>query len=141
MDYGFVVSKETSTVIMVIFAIYSLLICGLGLYTMYASRKLSASDKIANWLVGGGNLGPFAVCMIGVTNLLSAGAMIGNAGLVYSSGGYIVSVSIITNTYCVFYLLGTLGKKMAIVRARTGMESVCGILRSRFRNHVSGSSY
>lgn len=132
-DWGFSVSTENIRTILIVFFIYSLLIVGLGLYVRISSKKMSDKDKITAYLSGNGNLGPISVGMIAVTNLLSAGALIGNAGMVYKNG-LIYASCIIASLVCIWFLLGTIGKKLAIVKSRTGMQSIGALIRHRYNS-------
>ena len=50
---GFSITASTSQVMLIIFAIYSVVIVGFGFYIKYQSRK-GGKDGLASFLTGGG---------------------------------------------------------------------------------------
>ena len=60
---GFSVTASTSRVMLIIFAVYSVVIVGFGFYIKYQSKK-GGKDGLASFLTGGGGLGAFAIAMI-----------------------------------------------------------------------------
>ena len=69
---GFSVTASTSQVMLIIFAIYSVVIVGFGFYIKYQSKK-GGKDGLASFLTGGGGLGAFAIAMIAATNSMAGG--------------------------------------------------------------------
>ena len=57
---GFSVTASTSQVMLIIFAIYSVVIVGFGFYIKYQSKK-GGKDGLAPFLTGGGGLGAMAL--------------------------------------------------------------------------------
>ena len=53
---GFSVTASTSRVMLIIFAVYSVVIVGFGFYIKYQSKK-GGKDGLASFLTGGGGLG------------------------------------------------------------------------------------
>ena len=71
---GFSVTASTSRVMLIIFAVYSVVIVGFGFYIKYQSKK-GGKDGLASFLTGGG-LGAFAIAMIAATNSMAGGTMV-----------------------------------------------------------------
>ena len=82
---GFSVTASTSRVMLIIFAVYSVVIVGFGFYIKYQSKK-GGKDGLASFLTGGGGLGAFAIAMIAATNSMAGGTMVAAPGLGYSVG-------------------------------------------------------
>ncbi len=80
---GFSVTASTSRVMLIIFAVYSVVIVGFGFYIKYQSKK-GGKDGLASFLTGGGGLGAFAIAMIAATNSMAGGTMVAAPGLGYS---------------------------------------------------------
>ena len=133
MDLGFTVSASTQRMIIVVFIIYSLVIMGLGLYVKLASRRSSNTDKVADFLTGGGNLGSLAVGLIMVTNIMSSGGMVGGPGLSYGTG-FIWALCVFCSFINIFLSLGSVGKKMSIMGRRTGAQTVLQLFRHRYQS-------
>ena len=72
---GFSVTASTSRVMLIIFAVYSVVIVGFGFYIKYQSKK-GGKDGLASFLTGGGGLGAFAIAMIAATNSMAGGTMV-----------------------------------------------------------------
>ena len=131
----FQTDSDKITVIMIVFILYSALIVGLGLYVKYAeTRGLSEKDKLKSFLTGGGSLGPISIGLITCTNLMSSGVMIGEPGLSYGSAGLIWGITCCSTFMSAWYLFGSSGKKIAVIKQRTGMDSFIQILRMRYNS-------
>ncbi len=129
---GFTITQSTITTMMVIFVLYSILIVGLGAYVKYQSRK-GGSDTLSAFLTGGGGLGAFSVAMIAATNSMAGGVMVTAPGLTYAigfSGAIVYFGGFLTAAYGI----GSVGRKTAILRARTGAVSYLQLLRLRFQS-------
>jgi len=129
---GFSVTQSTVTTILAVFCVYSVLIVGIGFWIKYQEKKQNAGG-LAGFLTGGGGLGAFAIAMIAATNSMAGGTMIAAPGL-----GYKVGFSAALIYYAGFltaaFSLGAIGRKMAILRARTGAVSFLRVLRLRFQS-------
>jgi sodium/pantothenate symporter len=131
---GFVIEHSTVVTMMIIFAMYTLMIVGFGAYVKYQSR-LDQGGKLSSFLTGGGALGPFAIAMIAATNSMAGGTMVGAPGLTYVlgfAGGVIYYPGFLTAAFG----LGSVGRKIAILRARTGAVTFLQLLRLRFNNKI-----
>ena len=129
---GFSIPGSTVTTMLVIFAIYSLVILGLGVYVKIQSKR-NANDSLASFLTGGGGLGAFAIAMIAATNSMAGGTMVTAPGLTYAigfSGALIYYGGFLTAAYGI----GSVGRKTAILRARTNAVSYLQLLRLRFQS-------
>lgn len=129
---GFSITSSTSTTMLVIFAIYSVLIIGMGFYIKYAAKK-GGSDNLASFLTGGGGLGAFAIAMIAATNSMAGGTMITAPGLGYAIG-FTAALIYYGGFLTAAYGLGTVGRKVAIIRDRTGAVTFLQLMRLRFQS-------
>ncbi|MDY4031733.1 MAG: hypothetical protein SOY64_01520 [Pyramidobacter sp.] len=129
---GFSMSESTRLTMVAIFALYSLLIVGLGVYVKITSRRMK-SDSLASFLTGGGGLGAFSIAMIAATNSMAGGTMVAAPGLTYAigfSGGIIYYAGFLTAAFG----LGAVGVKAAILKNRIGAVSFLDFFRLRFRS-------
>ena len=132
-NLGFTLDSGKVKGVLFIFALYTVCIILMGLYVKYAEKRMNESDKLASFLNGGGNMGPIAVAMLTVTNMLSSGAVIGGPGLGYSTG-FIWSITVYAGFMNSLFLLGKKRKKMAIIRQRTGMQTLLEAIRLRYES-------
>ncbi len=113
---GFSISYQQRNMMILVVVVYSIVIVGLGLWVKKAQKKDKASS-LAGYLTGGGGLNAFEISMFTETSALAGGTMVGGPGLSYGFG----FVSIVA-VYCGFAMnltiLGTIGKKIAIVGHR-----------------------
>lgn len=129
---GFSITSSTSTIMLVIFAIYSVLIIGMGFYIKCAAKK-GGSDNLASFLTGGGGLGAFAIAMIAATNSMAGGTMITAPGLGYAIG-FTAALIYYGGFLTAAYGLGSVGRKVAIIRDRTGAVTFLQLMRLRFQS-------
>lgn len=133
---GFSITSSTSRTILIIFAIYSILIVGMGIYVKRASKK---ENNLASFLTGGGGLGAFAIAMIAATNSMAGGTMITAPGLGYAVG-FTAALIYYGGFLTAAYGLGSVGRKVAILRARTGAVTFLQLIRVRYQsNKVVGA--
>lgn len=131
---GFSISSSTVQTIMIIFAVYSIVIIGFGAYVRYKSSK-SEEGGLASFLTGGGGLGPFSIAMIAATNSMAGGTMLAAPGLTYKigfAGGIVYYPGFLTAAFG----LGSLGRKVAILRDRTKAVSILQLYRLRFNSKL-----
>ena len=129
---GFSITSSTITTMIIIFALYSLLIVGLGAYVKIQSKR-GGTDTLSSFLTGGGGLSAFAIAMIAATNSMAGGVMVTAPGLTYAigfSGAVIYFGGFLTAAYGI----GSIGRKAAILRARTNAVSYLQLLRLRFQS-------
>ena len=129
---GFSITSSQIKTIVVIFALYSILIIGLGAYVKVQSRR-GGNDTLASFLTGGGGLGAFAIAMIAATNSMAGGVMVTAPGLCYAIG-FSGAVLYFGGFLTAAYGIGSVGRKAAILRARTGAVSYLELLRLRFQS-------
>ena len=129
---GFSVTSSTSTTMLIIFAIYSVVIVGFGFYIKYQSRK-GGKDGLASFLTGGGGLGAFAIAMIAATNSMAGGTMVAAPGLGYSVG-FTAALVYYAGFLTAAYGLGSVGRKVAILRDRTGAVTFQQLMGLRFQS-------
>jgi len=129
---GFSMTEGTRLTMIVIFALYSVLIVGLGAYVKITSKRMQ-SDSLSSFLTGGGGLGAFSIAMIAATNSMAGGTMVAAPGLTYAigfSGGIIYYAGFLTAAFGI----GSVGVKAAILKNRIGAVSFLDIFRLRFRS-------
>ena len=129
---GFSVTASTSRVMLIIFAVYSVVIVGFGFYIKYQSKK-GGKDGLASFLTGGGGLGAFAIAMIAATNSMAGGTMVAAPGLGYSVG-FTAALVYYAGFLTAAYGLGSVGRKVAILRDRTGAVTFQQLLGLRFQS-------
>lgn len=129
---GFSITASTSRTMLVIFAIYTVVIVGFGFYIKYQSRK-GSQDGLASFLTGGGGLGAFAIAMIAATNSMAGGTMITAPGLGYKVG-FTAALVYYAGFLTAAYGLGSVGRKVAILRDRTGAVTFQQLLGLRFQS-------
>lgn len=129
---GFFLSKVTSNTMLTIFAIYTLIIVGFGFYIKYQSQK-GNQDGLASFLTGGGGLGAFSIAMIAATNSMAGGTMISCPGLGYSTG-FTIALVWYAGFLTAAFGLGSVGRKVAILRDRTGAVTFQQLIKLRFQS-------
>lgn len=129
---GFSITSYTSNTMLIIFAIYSVLIVDMGLYIKRSSKK-GGGDNLASFLTGGGGLGAFAIAMIAATNSMAGGTMITAPGLGYAVG-FTAALVYYGGFLTAAYGLGSVGRKVAILRDRTGAVTFLQLMRLRFQS-------
>ena len=112
---GFSVTASTSRVMLIIFAVYSVVIVGFGFYIKYQSKK-GGKDGLASFLTGGG-LGAFAIAMIAATNSMAGGTMVAAPGLGYSVG-FTAALVYYAGFLTAAYGLGSVGLRSALSHCR-----------------------
>lgn len=116
----------------VMLIIYSAAIVGFGLYIKAQSRK-GAKDGLAAFLTGGGSLGAFSIAMIAATNSMAGGTMVSAPGLGYAVG-YTAALVYYAGFLTAAFGLGSVGRKVAILRDRTGAVTFQQLLGLRFQS-------
>ncbi len=129
---GFFISASTSRTMLVIFAVYTVIIVSFGFYIKYQSRK-GSQDGLASFLTGGGGLGAFAIAMIAATNSMAGGTMVSAPGLGYAVG-FTAALVYYAGFLTAAYGLGSVGRKVAILRDRTGAVTFQQLLGLRFQS-------
>ena len=129
---GFFLEQSTSKIMLIIFAIYTVVVVGFGFYIKYQSRK-GNQDGLASFLTGGGGLGAFSIAMIAATNSMAGGTMISAPGLGYSVG-FTAALVWYAGFLTAAFGLGSVGRKVAILRARTGAVTFQQLMRLRFQS-------
>ena len=129
---GFFMSNSTRITMLVIFVLYTVLIVGLGAYVKISSRR-HASDSLSSFLTGGGGLGAFSIAMIAATNSMAGGTMITAPGLGYKVG-FTAALVYYAGFLTAAYGLGSVGRKVAILRDRTGAVTFQQLLGLRFQS-------
>ena len=129
---GFSIAASTSRTMLMIFALYSIIIIGFGFYIKIQSRK-GHNDGLASFLTGGGGLGAFAIAMIAATNSMAGGTMVSAPGLGYAVG-FTASLIYYAGFLTAAYGLGSVGRKVAILRDRTGAVTFLQLLKLRFQS-------
>lgn len=129
---GFSIAASASRTMLMIFAAYTVVIVGFGFYIKYQSRK-GHKDGLASYLTGGGGLGAFAIAMIAATNSMAGGTMVTAPGLAYAVG-FTASLVYYAGFLTAAFGLGSVGRKVAILRDRTGAVTFQQLLLLRFQS-------
>ncbi len=128
---GFELSSSTVSTIVVVLAIYSVLIVGMGFYLQWISRNQNANQKMAEFLTGGKALGPLAMAMMTFTALSTSGSAVGGPGTGYAAG-FTWSICVWTGMVYGITVPFILGKKMTIMRSRLHATSLISLFRHRY---------
>ena len=129
---GFSITQSTSVQMLVLLIIYSAVIVGFGLYVKAQSRK-GEKDGLASFLTGGGGLGAFSIAMIAATNSMAGGTMVSAPGLGYAVG-FTAALVYYAGFLTAAFGLGSVGRKVAILRDRTGAVTFQQIIGLRFQS-------
>ena len=134
---GFVLGKSTQIQMLVVFAVYSVTLIGLGFYVQIKSKKIAVKEKnkdeFASFLTGEGGLKSIEIVMIAVTGAMAGGTMFGAPGLTYSVG-YIYTICVYTAFITAFSSLGSCGKKIAIIGQRLQASTILQLLHHRYQD-------
>lgn len=129
---GFSITSSTSRTMLIIFAIYSVVIVGFGVYIKMQSKK-GNQGGLASFLTGGGGLGAFAIAMIAATNSMAGGTMVSAPGLGYAVG-FTAALVYYAGFLTAAYGLGSVGRKVAILRDRIGAITFQQLIGYRFQS-------
>jgi sodium/pantothenate symporter len=131
---GIDVPASRMIAIWIVFGLYTALVLGMAVYTNRKNRKASAGDKVSSFVTGG-MLGPVAIGMIYMTNNVASGTFIGGPGTSYNSG-FIWTICVFAFFYTGMFVMGTLLKKMVIVKNRIHATSVNVFWRHRYQSKL-----
>lgn len=129
---GFSITYGQRTQMVAVLLVYSVLIIGLGIWV----KKINAgnkSNKFASYLVGDSSFNSFEIAMFTVTTALAGGTMVGGPGLSYGFG-FVSILSVFAGFAMNLTILGTIGKKVAIVGRRIHALTPLQLLRHRFQS-------
>lgn len=129
---GFSITASTSQVMLIIFAIYSVVIVGFGFYIKYQSRK-GGKDGLASFLTGRRRTGRLCHRHDRRHQLHGRRHHGGSAGLGYSVG-FTAALVYYAGFLTAAYGLGSVGRKVAILRDRTGAVTFQQLLGLRFQS-------
>ena len=129
---GFSITAATSRTMIAIFVVYTIIIVGFGLYIKLQARK-GNTDGLASFLTGGGGLGAFSIAMIAATNSMAGGTMVSAPGLGYAVG-FTAALIYYAGFLTAAYGLGSVGRKVAILRDRTGAMTFQQLIGIRFQS-------
>lgn len=128
---GYIIQASSQKTMLLIFIVYTVFVIGLGLYIKNADKK--ESGKLADYITGGGKMNSLEIAMIFACSAMAGGAMIGSAGLGYNSG-YIFGACLLTCFIGTFTIMGTIGKKYAIMKRRLHASTVSQLLYHRYQS-------
>lgn len=135
---GFEVSEGARTAIIVTFAIYSVVLLGIGVYTKKMMDKTALDKYVEEFYTGGRGMGSLVIALMIAASLCSAGTFLGGPGLGYSVGLAWVMVALSQN-FMNFNVLGQIGKKVGIVARRINAQSYLDLFLYRYNhNRVIG---
>ncbi|MBA1334572.1 MAG: hypothetical protein HPY66_2421 [Firmicutes bacterium] len=130
---GFEVSAGARTAIIVTFALYSVILLGIGVYTKKMMDKTALDKYVEEFYTGGRGMGSLVIALMIAAGLCSAGTFLGGPGLGYSIGMAWVLVALAQN-FMNFCVLGQIGKKVGIVARRINAQSYIDLFVYRY-NH------
>lgn len=128
---GYVIQASSQKTMLVIFIVYTLVVIGLGLYIKNGGKR--EGGKLSDYITGGGKLNSLEIAMIFACSAMAGGAMIGSAGLGYNSG-FIFGACLFTVFIGTFTIMGTIGKKYAIMKQRLHASTVSQLLYHRYQS-------
>lgn len=128
---GFAISSGTIRTIIVVLLLYSAVIVGFSLYVRRASSGENDSQRLKDFLTGGGSLGPVSLAMLTFTAMSTSGSAVGGPGSGYSLG-FTWSICVWTGLVYGCVLPFILGKKLVIMRERLHASSLIGLMRHRY---------
>lgn len=120
--------------IMITFVIYSFLLIMLAVYSSSIMRKIPLQKYVSEFYTAGRGLGAIVIAFMVSASICSVGTFIGGPGLAWSTG---LSFSLVGYAFVFTNLtvLGTIGKKTAIIARRTNVTSYLGVLLKRYNNN------
>ena len=127
---GYMIQGSAQKTMLIIFVVYTIAVIGLGLYVKNSDKN---GGKMADYITGGGKLNSVEIAMIFACSAMAGGAMIGSAGLGYNSG-YIFGVCLFTVFIGTYTIMGTIGKKYAIMKRRIHANTISQMLYHRYQS-------
>lgn len=127
------ISSSTRTVIIVVFAIYTIILMGYGIYSRKFMKKTAADDFFEKFATGGKSAGAFVTAMTVCAGIAGAGVFLGVPGYIVTFGSVWLVCSFWSMS-CTMTSLGLLGKKTGIVGRRINAQTFVELLMHRFEN-------
>lgn len=127
------ISSSTRTVIIAVFAIYTILLLGYSLYTRKTMNE-GKGDYISKFYTGGRNGGVLMTAMMVSAGVAGAGVFMGVPGFTYTFGA-IWMVCCFWSMCTNFMVLGLIGKRVGIVARRTNSQTFVELLMNRYNKN------
>lgn len=131
---GFEVGSSARTSVIITFALYSIGMILIGIYSKRAMDKTGADEYLDEYFTGGRGMGALVTAMMIAAGLCSAGTFLGGPGLAWNVGLTWV-MAILAQSFMNFVVLGEIGKKVGIVARRIGAQSYLDLFSSRYNNN------
>lgn len=130
---GVEISSSARMSVIITFALYSIGMIAIGLYTKRSMDKTSIDKYVEEFYTGGRGMGSLVIALMIAAGLCSAGTFLGGPGLAYTTGLTWVMTGFAQN-FMNFNVLGQIGKKVGIVARRVNAQSYLDLFVSRY-NH------
>ncbi|WMJ78445.1 MULTISPECIES: sodium/pantothenate symporter [unclassified Sedimentibacter] len=131
---GYEISASSRTAIIITFAIYTLGMIAIGLYSKKTMDKTAVDKYVDEFYTGGRGMGAIVVAMMVAAGLCSAGTFLGGPGLGYSVGLTWVLAGF-SQIFMNFTVFGEIGKKVGIVARRINAQSYVDLFVSRYNSN------
>lgn len=126
------IASSTRTVIIAVFAVYTVLLFAYSLYSRKAMKK-GSGDYISKFYTGGRSGGVLMTAMMVSAGVAGAGVFMGVPGFTYTFGS-IWMVCCFFSMCTNFMVLGLVGKRVGIVARRTDSQTFVELLMHRYEN-------
>jgi sodium/pantothenate symporter len=131
---GYEISANSRIAIIVTFAVYTLGMIAIGLYSKKSMDKTAIDKYVDEFYTGGRGMGALVVAMMVAAGLCSAGTFLGGPGLAYTVGLTWVMAGF-SQIFMNFTILGEIGKKVGIVARRINAQSYLDLFVSRYNKN------
>jgi sodium/pantothenate symporter len=120
--------------ILITFVVYTALLIILAIYSTAIMRKIPLQKYVSEFYSAGRGLGAVVIAFMVSASICSVGTFIGGPGVAWSTG---LSFSLVGYAFVFTNLtvLGTIGKKTAIIARRANVTSYLGVLLKRYNNN------
>lgn len=103
------------------------------LVAYYISRKENKNNFTESYFIGNRSMGAFVLAMTVVSTYIGASSFLGGPSIAYKLGlGWVLLACI--QIPLIFFTLGVLGKKIAIISRKIKAVTLIDILRKRYNN-------
>ncbi|MDD2574164.1 MAG: sodium/pantothenate symporter [Firmicutes bacterium] len=130
---GIEIGNSARLAIIITFAIYTVILLGIGIYTKKMMDKTAVDKYVDEFYTGGRGMGSLVIALMIAAGLCSAGTFLGGPGMGYSMGLAWVFAGFSQN-FMNFCVLGQIGKKVGIVARRINAQSYLDLFVHRY-NH------
>ena len=114
--------------------LYLLAMLAIGLWVSKAEAAKSKVNFVSEYFLGGRGMGAFVFAMTVICTYTSGSSFVGGPGTTYDRGfGWMLMA--VANIPVMFYTLGIIGKKLAIVSRRVNAVTVTDYLYARYQSN------